>query len=351
MLNILNILKNQKTLNVLVIPEDSGFDGLSKIYGEYGGGGGGAYNPGQGGGTGGSGSGTTSGVLIPTLSVTPSTNQIVAIGSTICFTASGSISLPQQQEQFATLVPLNASSTYSNGTYIKVGGVNNNYDADAVDPSIIYQRQPFHIVGTNSSFTTPGTPDNNSSIKIGVKSTGGYEFYWEVSRYCNAVGGGCTARWYGFMKIKAPNGSITVIPAGPGYTEPSQQFKVRSDGIRIIWEFTTENNWVYNYKSSNIPDDCGDFQFFTSGLFTNNRFDNIRTYKGSYQGTVSQFEWNTSGSEVDITVTGNTACIIPLQQGSFQLCVATNNVEPICVGVQAVPLYLRPKNLECNSCS
>ena len=232
-----------------------------ELDGETGGGGSGGSTRGSGGGTGGGQSGTTSSVILPSFSLSPSGNQSIAIGSTICFTASGSISLPQEPERIAVLDVGYGQS--SNGVWVKSHGGNvYQYNSEASNSNVIYKKQPCYITGRNTFFNTPGGSINNSSTILGLKSTNGYFYYWEVFKYCegdNSNGGDCGNRWFAYPKITTPTGVITL---GGGHVEQNQIFRVKSTGNRIIWEYTTENNWVYNYATVPIPEEVGDFYFF-----------------------------------------------------------------------------------------
>lgn len=314
-----------------------------------GGGGGGDAGTNQGG-TGGGTSGTTSGIIIPTLTLTPSTDQSVAIGTTTCFTASGTFSLTQESEQNA-IIDLGCSLS-STGTWMKTCGTNNAPDAECHNSRLLYRKQPFGITGTNGSFVgaTPGSPTNNTHLFIGVKSTNGYYFYWDIFKYCNATSGNCGSNWLGYVKVNYPDGTIQTLSGG--LIEFNQQFRVKSDGTRIIWEYTTYNNWAYGYYSLPIPSDSGDFQFFVNALWMNNTWNNLKTYRGSYQGVINsdEFIW-TSNCIDNIEINGNEACFTPTSPGSCNICVTTTNATPVCVDVVASPLYLNPIDKDCNNCN
>lgn len=343
MKKLIDIIKSTKVLHNLDPNDVDEFPG--------GGGGSGDGTTPQGG-TGGGTSGTTSGIVVPTLSISPSGDQSMALGTSRCFTASGSIIIPQESERFAIIN--SGCSLSSNGTWEKsLGcGTNNNPDAECHNTSLIYNKQPFHIVGTNGSFvgSTPGVPINNSHTYIGVKSVGGYYFYWEVLKYCNATAGSCNSNWLAYVKVNFPDGTIQTLSGG--LVEFNQQFRVKSDGTRIIWEYTTYNNWVYSYFSLPIPANTGDFQFFVNALWIGNKWNNLKTYRGSFQGTVNpdEFIWN-SDCINNLDIDGNTACFTPTVPGSCDICVSTTTTDPICVTVVSSPLYLHPVDQDCNNCA
>lgn len=337
----LEILKYNKILHLLD-PND-----LPDDFPGGGSGGGGDINP-SGGGTGGTGSGTTSSVIIPTLSISPNIDQSVAIGTKRCITASGTISLPQEAERYAIL-DSGCAPTLGTGTWIKTCGTNPAPDAETVNTTLLYKYQPFHIVGSNGVFSTPGGSINNTDAQIGVKTTNGYYFYWDVMKYCNATPGNCGSNWLGYARIINPNGVGVTISGG--LVEANQQFKVKSDGTRIIWEYTTYNRWVYNYCYVTIPEAGGDFQFYVNALFLGNTWTNLRTYRGSYQGTVKpeDFIWSTNCSD-NLQINGNKACYTPTVPGACQVCVSTVNTQPKCINIVSSPLYIRPVNSNCIGC-
>jgi hypothetical protein len=308
-------------------------------------GGTGGGSSGVSGGTGGGSSGTTSSIIVPTLSLSPNTPQSVAIGTSRCFEASGTLSLPMEPEATADLDL--GCSTYSGGTFTKSCGTPNNYNSSRYSSRLIPKGQPFHIVGRNSSLSSPGSPTNDISLKIGVRTTGGYTFIWEVYKYCNATPGNCGSPWYCFARLSTPQN--TVVTLGGGLCEFNQLFKVKSDGISIIWEYTTFNNWAYNNHVYTIPADAGDFIFEVDALFNNNTWNELKTYRGSYQATITDFTWTTNAPE-GLVINGNQACYNPLSPGSYQVCVSSQGQTPICVDVTAVPLFLNPQDKTCATC-
>jgi hypothetical protein len=332
-MNLLNIIQKTKVLNNFQIEDFDDFAGNR---------GGTGNSSGVSGGTGGGTGGTTSGIIVPSLSITPNTNQTLAIGTTQCFNASGVISLPLEPEATADLDM--GCSSYSAGVFTKTCGTQNAYDSERYSSRPIPQFQPFHIVARNQFFNTPGSPTNNSSTIIGVRSTGGYWFYWEVFKYCNATAGNCGSSWFAYAKMNMPPGIVVTI--GGGLVEQNQHFKIKSDGNDMIWEYTTFNNWVYNYHRRPIPADVGEFTFTVDGLYSNNTWSDVRTYRGSYQAPVTDFVWTTNAPE-GLVISGSQACYTPLAQGNHQVCVAAAGLDPICLNVNAVPLFFRPLDKVC----
>jgi len=332
-MNLLNIIKNTRILN-LVLPED-GIDGFP---------GGGT---GAGGGTGGGGGGVVSGVVVPGLSMTPNGDQSMAIGTKLCFRASGATSLPAEPERAVNFDV--GCDTSNNGTWTKTCGVNGGFDSQTTSSSIINKRQPFYIQGKNSVFSTPGSPTNNYHILFGAKSTNGYYFFWEVYKYCNATPGNCSSSWLASVKMIYPDGSIETLSGG--LVEFNQTFRVKSDGNTIIWEYTTYGNWAYNYFYVTIPDDCGNFVPFINGGWNGNKFTNLVLYKGSYQGSTppEDFIWTTTCPD-NLEVNGDTACFTSTTPGSCTVCVSTLQEDPICSNIVSSYLYLTPNNITCDTC-
>jgi hypothetical protein len=323
--------------------------------GEFGGGGGGGYIPPgevptEGGGGGGSSSSTSpTGNFLPTITISPNTPQTLAVGTNRCFTALAAISIPQEDERFADFDPeiINGADCYdaSIGYWRKNAGGNAIYDAETIVPELIYNKQPWRIEATNTEFSTPGGANNNTSVIMGVRSTGGYAFFWELLKYCNSTPGDCGSGWFAHVKMNTPS---TTISLSYGAIEQSQFFRVRSDGTRIWWEYTTEGNWAYNYYGLDIPADAGDFYFFVNGLYLNNSLSYIKTFRGSWQGTVP-VEWTTPDGGT-LSGTGNTRCFTTDTPGEYSICAGAPGIEPVCVDITADDLFYIPIGFDCDSC-
>ena len=335
MINILDIINRTRVLSNLEGPPDD-FPPI----GIPGGGG-----HGHGGGSG----GTTTGVIVSGITLSPSGNQSVAIGVKTCFTASGAISLPTESNRVA-VIDVGCYQTAS-GVWIKDCGTNGAFDAEGLNSKLIHPRQPFHISGTNTVFVggTPGPPMNNVVLLIGVKSTAGYKFFWSVYKYCNSTPGDCSVRWKANASITFPDGST--VNMSTGLVEFNQTFKVKSDGTRIIWEYTTEQNWVYNYAWFNLPSDVGNLQFFVNAAYIGNTWTNLITYRGSYQATIQpdEFIWSTN-CPTNLEIDGDKACFVSTTPGSCDVCVNALGLDPVCATVVSSPLYLNPVDTDCGSC-
>lgn len=304
--------------------------------------------PGGGGGSSSGGGGVTSNNVVPGLFLSPSTDQSIALGTTLCFTASGAISLPQESERNAVL-DLGCSAS-SNGTWVKNCGTNGIFDAEAYSSILLHKKQPFQFTATNSSMASPGPPSNNVDLFMGIKTTGGYMFYFEVMRYCNTTPGNCSNVWQGYIKAVTPDG--TQITYVGGLVEFNQKFRLRSDGTTLSWDYTTHNNWVYNRYYITLPEDVGKIQFFVNAKFLNNSWTNLKTYKGSYQGTIppEDFIWNTNCDD-NLVIDGSEACYTPTSSGSCQVCVSTEDIDDRkCVSVIASPLFINPQGIDCDGC-
>ncbi len=168
-INLKTILNNCRILENLVSPEFEDYlRGDEFPY--VGGGGGGSIDPSQGGGgTGGGTAGTTSSNILPSLSISPSTNQSIVTGGTLCITASGSISLPLESEAPTSFD--GGCSASSGGTWTKTCGTNNAYDGEAFDTKLIYKQRPWQITGRNSSLASSTSP-LNMQLLLGVRTTG-----------------------------------------------------------------------------------------------------------------------------------------------------------------------------------
>lgn len=336
-MNLLNIIKNTQTLSLLANPDLIDIDGFP---------GGGIGGGDTGGGSGGSG-GVVTGIVVPGLSMTPNADQSIAIGTKLCFRASGATSLPSEPERAINFDI--GCDTSNNGTWIKTCGVNGGFDSHTTSSTIINRKQPFYIQCKNSVFSTPGSPTNNFHMLFGVKTTNGYYFIWEIYKYCNATAGNCSSPWLANIKMIYPDGSIETLTSG--LIEFNQTFRLKSDGNRIIWEYTTYGNWAYNHFYMTIPEDCGNFIPHINGGWNGNRLTNLVIYKGSYQGTTppEDFIW-TSSCPSNLEVTGDTACFTPTIPGSCTVCVSTLQEDPICSNIVSSYLYLTPNGINCDSC-
>lgn len=330
-MNILDIINKTKNLSYIDVPPDD-FPPIGVP------GGGSIGN-----------SGTTTGIIVSGITISPSGNQSVPIGVRTCFTASGAVSLPAESIRTA-IFNLGCSPT-STGTWVKNCGTNGSLDAEASNSTLIHPSQPFHIEGKNSVFTggTPGPPNNNVVLIIGAKSTGGYKFFWSVYKHCNATAGSCSVRWQANASITFPDGSTVNISGG--LVEFNQSFRVKSDGTRIIWEYTTENNWVYNYAWFAFPSDIGNLQFIVNAGYIGNTWTNLTTYKGSYQATIqpNEFVWSTN-CPTNLEIDGDEACFVSSTPGSCDICVSAPGLDPVCASIVSSPLYIVPSDFDCGSC-
>lgn len=322
----------------MLSPFDFGYDEFPSSAGPVIGGGGGI---GVGGGIGGGQ------ILTPGLYLSPSGIQNMPIGTKLCFEASGIMALPQEARQNAVIDV--GCSISSNGTWIKNCGTNGNPDAECLNSKKIYVKQPFFIQGKNTIFSTPGTPINNNHLFIGVKSEGGYYFFWQVMKYCASTPGYCSTSWMASCIVIFPDGSTTTLENG--FIEQDQVFRIKSDGTRIIWEYTTHGNEVYNRAYMNIPENCGDFNFFVNALYLGNTWSNLTTFRSSYQGPIDTEDFIWSSDCLDaLEINGKKACYTPTIPGSCNICVSALTMGPVCTTVISSPLYLNPTNAECGDC-
>lgn len=291
--------------------------------------------------------GQTSSNIVPSLSIYPSENQSIVVGTTLCITASGVLAFPQEAEQL-TILDGGCSANNVPGFWGKNCGINGEYDGEAFDTKLIHKKRPWQFTGRNSSLNSPSTAPVNIQLLLGVKSTGGYYFYWHVGKHCNSLSN-CNDVWTGAIRMVSPDGTQTSFRTG--YFEYRQLFRVRSDGNAIVWDCTTENKWANNIWGVPIPADAGDFQFFTNAAYFNNTWTELKGFKGSYQASfgAEDFNWTSSCND-DLVVTGNKACFTPTTTSHCQICVSTINSDPKCVSVVASPLSLKPAGIECKSC-
>lgn len=332
-MNILHIIKNQKILNYYPHQiEDFPYPG-----GGTGGGGGG----------GGTGGGIPSGIIVPGLVISPPGDQALAIGVKRCFTATGTLSLPAMATQSVNIDV--GCSKFSNGTWEKTCGTNGPPDDECFSSKLIHKKQSFSVEAKNTLFQTPGPPYNNFDMIFGVKSTNGYYFYWTVYKYCNATAGYCNSDWLAQCRMHYPDG--TVVNLASGYVEFAQTFRLRSDGNRLSWDYTTHNNWVNNRYYVTIPEDVGKFQVFTNALWLTNRWEGFKMQVGAYQGEIGEDEyiWSTNCPAI-MNINKRIACYTPTLPGSCDLCVSAQDLDPVCINIVSAPLYLHPIGIDCGLC-
>lgn len=324
-MNLLNIINSQKILHNLQAPIDPDID----IYP------GGGWIPGSGG-------GAISGALVPYLSISPpGKNRSLAIGVTTCFTAEGVISLPDKAYEN---VNINIGlSQFSNGKWKKTSGSNGVMDDECLNNKLIHKKQSFSVMAKNTTFITPGPPNNNFDISFGIKSTSGYYYYWTIYKYD-------TGDWFAQCKMRKPDGVIVNLKNL--LADLNQTFLIRSDGGRLLWDYTVNNEWVYAVHQLQIPDDVGSFQVFVDGAYLDNEIDEFKIKTGPYQGKVQddEFIWTTDCPN-SIEINGNKLCYTPTISGSCSICVSAPGLDPICINTVSSPPFLYPVGIQCNSCS
>lgn len=297
------------------------------------------------------------------ITITPNVNVEAVTGHDICFQATSIRNLNEETERYIALPASGTNWTYnlSTGLWKKVSGSEAVNDAPALGDRV-YGQQPFAIRGNNMTFETPASPNRNVATAVGVRdsstacSSHGCFFGWIVSKYClSSSGGTCSgqvgSRWYAQVVVD----DTTVIGTyGVNYKEG---FRLRSDGINMIWDVYTSgdlvgspspgyNRWVTVY-SQPLPVSDG-WDFHLNAAFTQNEWSYVTTYKGSYQGSIP-LTWSSTGG----TLTGtdnNARCFSAAVAGTYDVCVDSDFDDPVCVSVVVSDLYLTPTDFGCNDC-
>jgi hypothetical protein len=287
------------------------------------------------------------------LVLSPNTAQEIAVNHPLCFQASSGISIPA----IANPIPISSATdgvdwSYnpSTATFVRNG---TSLPGFAIIKSdyLAYGKQPFWVRGANTSFLTPGSPNNNVHWFIGIeKSSVTYSgldvdnSYWvEVMKYCNSNTSTCGV-------TTGSNWVMTVHTPTAVYTRNvnfNEQFFVRSDGVSLIFEHIQGGTFITDYVMT-LPD-TDSWRFIAGAFFLNNQFSWLATWLGTYQGTVP-ITWTTP---LGGTLTGdsNTAkCFTANAPGAYQVCAVTDFDTQICVPVTVDDLTLSIKDGNCGDC-
>lgn len=283
------------------------------------------------------------------LTINPNTPQTVVIGQPLCFEGSGVMSIPQED-----LRPINIPSsgthwTYSSAsqTYVKTSGASTYDDAIVIADTTVYGLQPFYIRGANTTFTTPGAPNNNVSWFIGVLDNADNRYWVEVAKYCTSNTSTCGASTGGAWVMRAYRpgtlGPIVFYEINVNFNEI---FFVRSDGLRLYIEHISGGNLISD-TSIELPN-TSTWRFVASAGFVGNQINFLATFKGSYQGSVP-ITW-TAPDGGTLEGTPNAQCFTADVAGAYTVCIDSDFDEPLCVDVEADELFFDSIGLNCNEC-
>lgn len=293
------------------------------------------------------------------ISISPNTNVETVVGIPVCFEATATSNFPSEAERCIDLPASGTNWLYSNCVWEKNGGTLNSWDAPATVTIPIHVNQPFSITGSILSFETPASPNKNYFISMGVipnsdpsecEPTGDQcLFGFFISKYCNDVSG-C-----GFNNgsVILNNWSAYTVAYGAttswiyNLVNPSDSFRLRSDGTNLWWDHKRSGLWRLGVYTMPVPD-TDVFQFYLNGLFDNNRLHDIKTVKGTFQGSIP-VTWSAPLGGT-LSGTGNNQCFTHGTPGTFQICADTPFDDPVCVDIAVAPLYFNPIGLDCGEC-
>lgn len=282
------------------------------------------------------------------LVLSPSVSQTIAVNTPICFQASGTVIIPQEDERYLDLPASGANWTFTdvNGIYTRTGGTNGLPQAGAISDSQVLAIQPFYIVGTNWTFTTPTSPLKQYNTFVGVFDDNDLFYGWCMFKYCGdnpSCDGNTGGNWN--ASVIWAGVTVATFTAGINFKD---QFRVQSDGVYL--NIKHEAGLIYQPLTSyrQILPETEKFRFHLQSLYNGNELWFVRTFKGTFQGSVP-VTWSVPDGGV-LTGEGDSRCFTVATPGAYSICIDSDYDEPLCVGITADELYFEPSELECSDC-
>jgi hypothetical protein len=282
------------------------------------------------------------------ITLLPSGPQTAVTNIPLCFNASSVVTIPQEDWRNIDLPSSGTNWTYTStdSVYKKTGGSNNSRDADAVVSTPINPLQPFTIVGTNWTFSTPGGANNNTHAYVGIvvdDDLTNKTYAFQFLKYCNSNNSSCNATsgsdWIGTVKAGASDPYFRTVNF-------KENFRVRSNGISLYYEHQQAGIWLTDYITT-LPAGTS-YKFVVGALYVNNEAYFVKTFKGSFTGSVPLYYTAPLGGT--LTGTGNSQCFYSDTPGLYQVCVNNDYDEELCVDVEVGDLYFIPNELDCGGC-
>lgn len=291
------------------------------------------------------------------ITISPNENVQGVVGIPTCFEAIATIVIPQEDERYIDLPSSGTNWTYTANVWKKTSGGLDVDDAPARVANKIYSFQPFYISSLNLTFTTPAAPNRKYSSYVGVQDSAGNFYGWLVYKDCgnqsptncnSTTSGNSNQNWKAYFL--AADSNMGAVPNG---VNASEQFRLRSDGINFYWDWytsagATHNRWILGIWTMTIPT-TENFTFFLNSRYVNNEWHYVRTFRGSYQGTVPTI-WSAPLGGT-ILGTGDKRCFQSNVAGNFNVCVESEFDDPVCVDIAINPLYFRPTDRPCGACA
>lgn len=288
------------------------------------------------------------------LTLSPNTPQNVVVGQPVCFTGSGVLSIPQEDRVSLNLAPSGLNWTYNSvtQTFKKVSGTNENYaDCDVIFDPGIFGTRPFYFEAANTTFTTPGGSQNNFSMYFGLVDDDGQKYGYELIRYCNSNNTTCDATtgtdwlmniyWRGRNVFATTSGG-----SGPHHINFNEIFYIESTGGVLKFHHIQGGVDIVDLQYT-LPVTSA-WRFEIKAAFVNNALGYLSVFKGTYQGSIP-ITWSTPlGGALVGTPTNQ--CFTAPTTGLYQVCIDSDFDDPVCVDVQAEPLYFAPTDFDCGGC-
>lgn len=283
--------------------------------------------------------------------ISPNENVTGVVGFPVCFSASADVVIPSEDHRVIDLPPSGTNWTFTTSTFVwkRTGGTNGVWgDAVATVTNHIYGLQPFYISGINLTFITPAQPNRFYAVRFGVTDANGVMYEWYLWKNCgNQSPSNCygpntdNSKWHGFAVIN--NVEIFLF-----FVNFIEEFRLRSDGVRLHWDWKTAGVWRLSQYSIDLPV-TDSFHFHVRSAYNGNEIYGLSTYKGSYVGAV-ETTW-TAPLGGTITGDGNNRCFTANVPGLYQVCVESDFDAPVCVDVDIDSLYFNPTDFNCGDCT
>jgi hypothetical protein len=275
------------------------------------------------------------------ITISPSTTQQVVVGRNLCFTGSAIVSLSSQPLVAPTIVS-GANYTYdasaiSYGIFTKTGGTDGTFgDCEVVADDTAYGLQPFYIKASNTTFTTPGAPNNDVHWYIAAVDDADKRYVCQVMKYCNENVSTCGAASNPGQTWVL---SIWTSDYGNVYTRSvnfNETFYVQSDGTTLSFRHVQAGTTITDYSIA-LPNTTT-WRFKVGAAFINNQINFLQIWKGTYQGSIP-LTWSApDGGTLDTT--GSTACFSSVTPGTYHVCGDSDFDDPVCVEIDVAALNL-----------
>lgn len=291
--------------------------------------------------------------------INPNENVTAVVGIPLCFTASATIVLPQEDIRIIDLPPSGPGWTLTTndpaGSYWTGGNA-----VGALVDAAINPLQPFHISALNWSFDTPASPNRFYMCFWGVMDDQTRFYGWRLWKNCGSqspanCGGPNTdnSRWEASFVVAN-------VVVGTIFVNFREEFRLRSDGVRLYGDWKTGSGqtvpcgsgpigpcWRLGQFSTPLPQ-TETFRFNLQSVYSPNRIWWPTTFRGTFVGQVPT-TWTTPLGGT-LTGTGNNRCFTSDVPGTFQVCVESEYDSAVCVDIEVDDLYLVPVGLNCGDC-